>query len=180
MAISKITYGNKSAVNTNSSVPAANKVQDSDMNEIKTVVNANADILGDGASLSGGTAVANINYLKGKKLWTNSSPTAEFAAQSITLSSSDYDLLEIFYIDYNSTNRFKSVRVPKGKNTLLEMSISVSNYSFAGVRPVTYSSATSLTVGACTALYDTNAFSHITNNTWCIPQYVIGYKTGLF
>ena len=180
MAISTITYGNKSAVNANSSVPAANKVQDSDMNEIKTVVNTNANLLGDGTNLSGGTAIANINYLKGTKLWTNASPTAEFAAQYIALSSSDYDLLEIFYIDYNTTNRIKSVRVPKGRNTLLEMSISVSNYSFAGVRPVTYSSATSLSVGACTALYDTNAFSHITNNTWCIPQYVIGYKTGLF
>lgn len=39
----KITYAAKSYINENSSVPAANKVQATDMNEIKTVVNANAD-----------------------------------------------------------------------------------------------------------------------------------------
>ena len=39
----KITYAAKSYINENSSVPAANKVQAADMNEIKTVVNANAD-----------------------------------------------------------------------------------------------------------------------------------------
>lgn len=39
----KITYAAKSYINENASVPAANKVQAADMNEIKTVVNANAD-----------------------------------------------------------------------------------------------------------------------------------------
>ncbi len=39
----KITYDSKSYINENASVPAANKVQAADMNEIKTVVNANAD-----------------------------------------------------------------------------------------------------------------------------------------
>ena len=37
--MAQITYTNKQFVNQNSSVPAINKVQDSDMNEIKSVVN---------------------------------------------------------------------------------------------------------------------------------------------
>ena len=39
----KITYDAKAYINENPSVPAANKVQAADLNEIKTVVNANAD-----------------------------------------------------------------------------------------------------------------------------------------
>lgn len=39
----KITYDAKAYINENPSVPAINKVQAVDMNEIKTVVNTNAD-----------------------------------------------------------------------------------------------------------------------------------------
>ena len=42
MAVKKITYGDKSYLNQNADIPATNKVQDTDMNEIKTVVNNNA------------------------------------------------------------------------------------------------------------------------------------------
>lgn len=42
MATTKIEYGNKTDLNT-TSVPDANKVKASDMNEIKSVVNNNAD-----------------------------------------------------------------------------------------------------------------------------------------
>ena len=39
--MAQITYANKSTMNENASVPAINKVQASDMNEIKNVVNTN-------------------------------------------------------------------------------------------------------------------------------------------
>lgn len=42
MAIQTITYSNKSYINENAGVAATNKVQATDMNEIKTVVNNNA------------------------------------------------------------------------------------------------------------------------------------------
>lgn len=42
MAVQTITYSDKSYINQNASVAATNKVQDSDMNEIKSVVNNNA------------------------------------------------------------------------------------------------------------------------------------------
>lgn len=42
MAVQTITYGDKSYLNQNADIPATNKVQDTDMNEIKAVVNNNA------------------------------------------------------------------------------------------------------------------------------------------
>ncbi len=42
MAIQTITYSDKSYINQNADIPAINKVQDTDMNEIKSVVNNNA------------------------------------------------------------------------------------------------------------------------------------------
>lgn len=41
--MAKITYTNKSNVNTLNNIPAENKVSDTDMNEIKSVVNGNYD-----------------------------------------------------------------------------------------------------------------------------------------
>lgn len=43
--MSKITYTNKVAINENAEIPDINKVTDSDMNEIKSVVNNNDDEL---------------------------------------------------------------------------------------------------------------------------------------
>lgn len=45
MAVQTITYGDKSYLNQNADIPATNKVQDTDMNEIKAVVNNNANEL---------------------------------------------------------------------------------------------------------------------------------------
>ena len=42
MAVQTITYGDKQYLNQNADIPATNKVQDVDMNEIKSVVNNNA------------------------------------------------------------------------------------------------------------------------------------------
>jgi hypothetical protein len=42
MAVQTITYEDKSYLNENADIPATNKVQDTDMNEIKSVVNNNA------------------------------------------------------------------------------------------------------------------------------------------
>ena len=46
MAIQTITYSDKQAMGTQPSIPDINKVTDSDMNEIKSVVNNNASELG--------------------------------------------------------------------------------------------------------------------------------------
>lgn len=45
MAVQTITYDNKSYINQNADIPNINKVNDTDMNEIKSVVNNNASEL---------------------------------------------------------------------------------------------------------------------------------------
>ena len=47
MSINKITYTDKQQLNANSSIQDINKVKAADMNEIKSVVNDNADLQGD-------------------------------------------------------------------------------------------------------------------------------------
>ena len=69
MSITKITYTDKQQLNANASVNAVNKCQATDMNEIKTVVNTNADLQGDLASLDTTTKtdlVSAINEVNGK------------------------------------------------------------------------------------------------------------------
>lgn len=56
--MAQITYADKSTMNENADVPAVNKIQASDMNEIKNVVNGNWNALGDYIIESGG------NYIK--------------------------------------------------------------------------------------------------------------------
>lgn len=60
--MAQITYANKSTMNSNPSVPATNKCQASDMNEIKSVVNTNYTELT--------TAQSDITTLKNGGNWT--------------------------------------------------------------------------------------------------------------
>lgn len=49
--MAQITYANKSDINT-TATPATNKVTSADMNEIKSVVNTNANLMGDLSTLN--------------------------------------------------------------------------------------------------------------------------------
>lgn len=87
MAISQITYATKSDIST-TSAPASNKVQASDLNEIKTVVNGNANNIGDISQLTTTSTnlVGAINEINGEqetystseeltdKVWIDNSP----------------------------------------------------------------------------------------------------------
>ena len=68
MSINTITYANKSYINQNASVPDINKVNDSDMNEIKSVVNDNANLMGDVSTLTttANNVVGAINEINSK------------------------------------------------------------------------------------------------------------------
>lgn len=163
--MSKITYTNKVALNENADIPNVNKITDSDMNEIKTVVNNNDDEL-----ITINTKVINIT---GQILWTNSNPTSNFTEQTITLSSGDYDFYEI-YCTYNGStasqyaNGFKTI---KGKGLI----ISENGYGtgLSVRRKVDYTNATHLLISS--AFGGANI-----DNSYLIPIYVIGYKTGTF
>ena len=111
------------------------------------------------------------DYLNGTLLWTNPSPTSSFASQNITLSSDDYDVLEIFFSVTNSSIQIKSTKGLKGQNLILEF---YDGYGSKGaIRPINYTNDTTLAVQ--------NSFYNSTSGSanYCIPLYVIGYKTGI-
>lgn len=121
-----------------------------------------------------------IKRVNGTILWENPYPTDSFQAQTITLNSSDYDVYEVYYYDWTTGKHMKSEKALKGQNTTLDMLLYYENAAFIAVREIAYVSDTSLSIGRCNALVDRDAFSHITPANWCVPVYIIGYKTGLF
>lgn len=116
-----------------------------------------------------------LPYLNGggfqmKKLWENTDPTQTFAAQDVALSSSDYDLLQIEYIQNTNNGTHKSIIISKGCDAHLDSSAGYCLY-----RTMTYTDATHYAVanGKVTTTYgsqDTN------NNNVCIPYVIYGIK----
>ena len=158
--MAQITYADKVAIETNS-VADINQVKDSDMNEIKTVVNTN-DTLRQG--------------ITGTILWTNPSPTSSFTTQNIALSSSDYDILEIIFKSANNQTNCSSFKILKGLGGLMiSTSINFTSNNIY-IRGLTRNSDTSYTVSSGYTL----GTSKVQNDAVCIPVYVVGYKTGLF
>lgn len=105
----------------------------------------------------------NISNITGKILWTNPNPTAEISSDTqITLSSGDYDYIKIFSRLSLANNYCFSMDVLKGYGTRL--------YFGGNYRPIDRNDNTSFTIKPA---------SDGQGNVM-IPQYIIGYKTGLF
>ena len=124
------------------------------------------------------TSVANSTYeKKGVLLWTNSSPTSSFSAQTITLndSLSNYDCYTIMHRQSTTNGRIISTgKIPVGHGTFMANPLSTNQYR--GTNENTSGSSITFTPG-----YKANADgSFAEDNTLVIPMYVIGYKTGLF
>lgn len=119
----------------------------------------------------------NISNITGKILWTNPNPMSEFASQTITLNSNDYDYLEfIFKSDYDdSTKAIISGRTIKGYGVRTSYT-SITSFKFWS-RQINYNSETNYDIGDCIVI---TSNSGSVSNTNLIPLYVIGYKTGLF
>lgn len=165
MAVQTITYGDKSYLNQNADIPATNKVQDTDMNEIKSVVNNNANETSNNTT--------NISNITGKILWTNPSPSSAISsATTITLSSSDYDMLEVFYLQVTNGNLCYSSRLLKGNSTRMRIHTTDGTNVYRGL---TYLSDTSYRIDLP---YSDTTLTSI--YSLAIPIYIIGYKTGLF
>lgn len=169
MALNLITFADKSDINNNESTPIQNKITGDNCNEIKTVVNA---------------GVNQINNLTGQILWTNSDPTSNFSSQTITLSSDDYDVLEIFFAYTTGGTRTTSHRFLKGTGASLEIFFDINvgssqSTSFAQ-RLISYSNDTSLDITDCGKRTGAGPSTPDVSNNMVIPLYVVGYKTGLF
>lgn len=98
MAITKITYSNKVDLNENTSIANINKVMASDMNEIKTVVNTNANTLD---TLS--------NNLSPTVLYSNA--TGVNTPVPLSDSLSNYTYIEVYTIDgYGSYTNYSCTK----------------------------------------------------------------------
>lgn len=96
-------------------------------------------------------------------LWTNPNPTAEISSDTqITLSSGDYDYIKIFSRLSLANNYCFTIDVLKGYGTRL--------YYGGNYRPIDRNNNTSFTIKP----------SSDGQGNVMIPQYIVGYKTGLF
>lgn len=163
MAIQTITYGDKSYLNELPDIPATNKVQDVDMNEIKSVVNNNANEL-----------ITEI------ELFSNPS-----GSLNVTLndSSANYDYLYIETIALQYVDNIKNdsfiINNPNGKDITRTYSFyNMTNNQIYVVCPIIYINNTSITISNNQAgtVGATNSYVGLGN---CIGiTKVIGYKRG--
>lgn len=124
-----------------------------------------------------------IKRLNGEILWTNPNPNAHFSSQEITLSSGDYDVLEIFYYNWVDIDSYKDLlcqKTIKGYSTELQFQFTHNNVVYAGYRRIRYINDTKLQVDNGYRVIDNSSIATGEANYWNVPVYVIGYKTGLF
>ena len=108
-------------------------------------------------------------------LWTNPDSTAAFTAQEITLSSSDYDFYEIYYVTHVTNRHVCSVRSIKGEATSLMYSSAAEAGSTNYHRFVSNPAANKLSFEKGNAAHGATKAS--ANNSVCVPLKVIGYKS---
>ena len=90
--MSKITYADKETLYTNADIPANKKVQSSDMNEIKQVVNENDDKVGElnGLNTTDKSSMVNATNEVLTKSTDTLEITAEIVVSSLSLPSGDF------------------------------------------------------------------------------------------
>lgn len=132
------------------------------------------------------TAIAAINDTLADRdpvvLWRNPNRNAPFAAQTITLSSEEYDYLEIYYWDWAESDSvgywdLRSQKVIKYYNALLFAPIMYNGQAYMGVRKMVRVSPLQYNVEACYAIITANQIGVNVNNAWCIPVIIYGYKS---
>lgn len=114
---------------------------------------------------------SNISGLKGNVLWINPNPNNAISnALNITLSSDDYDFLEIITKQTTTDSRSYIAKIPKGSDGRIYV---ITLTGICAVRNIRYDSDTSYTLGTISGGGQT------CDSTWCIPLKIIGYKTNL-
>ena len=101
----------------------------------------------------------------------------------LLLSSSNWDVLEIFWIDWVNNNQMDSTRIIKGrKGRIINVFKANANKTYACERIVTYKNSQLINIANGIVMIDNSTFQSAGNiiNDWAVPQYIIGWKTGLF
>lgn len=121
--MSKITYTDKVALNENASVNDINKIKAADMNEIKSVVNANDDNVGTLSNLNTtdkSNIVSAINEVNSKEVVLYNSTSGSTSA-SLSDSTANYTYIEIIFKENVNNKIYSTGKIlnPNGKNTTL-------------------------------------------------------------
>ena len=177
----KIEYDNKTSLTTNP-LPRANKCTAEDLNEIKDVVNANADELNENTS-----NIEQIqqqitdleNLIQGTVLFEDEDGVGSGTNITLTETSANYSYLEIFYGRSSTENTLSSVKVENPNNKQFGMSII---YASSGTTIQLYGArikinGTSLTWSGSTITTISNTSISSTSATDVLKVYkIIGYK----
>lgn len=113
----------------------------------------------------------NFENLKGKILWQNNSPSSPIPAEkTISLSSGDYDFIEVFYKHNTSINYLYSQKIIKGYGSRLGIE------TLDGIiyRNLDWVNNTTYQISTIQVENPNNKDDRI------IPILIVGYKNGLF
>lgn len=111
-----------------------------------------------------------------KKLWKNSNPSEDFGAQTINLTSSDYDVLIWFFKGYKSHSALLSIETIKGYGpNLMSMGKNSDNNIQVIQRLGSYISDTSYSIPKG-IVYTQGKGSNDENTSSCIPIAIYGKK----
>ena len=116
-------------------------------------------------------------------LWTNPNPSKSFTGQDISLNSSNWDILEIFWIDWVNNNYMDSTRIVKGRNgRITNVFKANANKTYACERVVTYKNSQLINIANGIIIIDNSAFQSAGNiiTDWAIQQYISAWKTLVF
>lgn len=120
---------------------------------------------------SDGNNIYPIGYAQGGMkmdlLWTNPSPTSDFASQTLSIDLSDYDYIYVVQRQYkDSSGNATATMIPKDGSTYVVTVIS----DGGGVRTRTYSAS------ASSVAISVGKEGTTTNNAYAIPYQIYGIK----
>lgn len=111
-------------------------------------------------------------------LWTNGNPTATFSTQTISLSLSDYDSVEVVYkLHQGQQVNLTPQRAYKGEKTITVAASGVSGYflgAFASIAREMQMSATGVIFGSASIVLGTGSWA--TDDRGLIPYKIYGIK----
>ena len=176
--MAKITYEDKEFLNKNESIADKNKVNDTDLNQIKEVVNGNDDKIGNLSDLNTAdksSIVNSVNSLEPVILYNNESGTnSNF---SLNDDVSNYKYIEVYTKQNNYTLAYKCQKIynPNGKNIAIDYLYYMNDKLYGNGVQITFSGKNATLSGGFG--YTTGAGGqYVTaSNTINIVR-VIGYK----
>lgn len=114
-----------------------------------------------------------------KLLWTNPSPTSDFAAQTISLDLSNYDEVEVVCFEAKTVlSVVTALKIPVGSSGLLQTTGGTAGYNSGQISVINRMCTvnnTGITIGACYLGYDGAAFTNPFNHN-LIPYKIYGIR----